>query len=178
MTATDPVIREVGARELDAVLALYPKAFPDEDLRSLVTALATGTADTVSLAAFAGGEPVGHAVFTLFDGGASTHDGRGALLGPLGVHPAWQQRGIGTSLVRDGLSRLAASGVRQVFVLGDPGYYARHGFGAETRIRPPYELPGEWNGTWQSLALKGAAPLAGERIHLPVEWMDPALWRP
>lgn len=49
-------------------------------------------------------------------------------LGPLGVSPARQQQGVGTLLMRHGLTEGARLGLTEAFLYGDPGYYARFGF--------------------------------------------------
>jgi predicted N-acetyltransferase YhbS len=57
--------------------------------------------------------------------------GRGAdalLLGPLAVHPARQNLGIGLALMREGLARATAMGHGLVILVGDLPYYARAGF--------------------------------------------------
>jgi predicted N-acetyltransferase YhbS len=51
-------------------------------------------------------------------------------LGPMGVHPKHQQRGIGARLVETGLQQLQRAGVKAVFVLGHPEYYPKFGFTA------------------------------------------------
>ncbi len=166
-------IRETALAELEQVLALYPLAFPDEELRPVVSGLIEGGAEVLSLGAFAGYALVGHVLFTLFG-----DDRAGALRGPLGVLPAHQGEGIGSALVRDGLARLEALGVGQVFVLGDPAYYGRFGFRPEREVLPPYALPAEWRDAWQSMVISGRARLAPGRCRLPEVWMEPALWAP
>ena len=175
-----PAIETDGGAVEDA-LAIYPLAFPDEELRPLVRAL-VATGETLSLvirdegSADDGGtgDSVGHALFTRV---RASDGGRGALLGPLAVRPDRARRGIGTRLVRDGLARLKAEGVRQVFVLGDPLLYGRFGFGRGDRVLPPYALPPEWAGAWQSLML-GGVPLPPGPITLPAPWMERSLWVP
>jgi putative acetyltransferase len=49
-------------------------------------------------------------------------------LGPVSVLPEFQKRGVGSALVRQGLSMLTASGAKGCVLVGDPGYYARFGF--------------------------------------------------
>ena len=167
-------IRETRGADLADILALYPLAFPDEDLRPLVSDLMTGEVETLSLAAILDDEPVGHVLFTLFD----SEGGRGALLGPLAVGPSSQRRGAGSALVAEGLTRLSATETAQVFLLGDPAYYGRFGFRPERRISAPYPLPPEWGEAWQSLALPGRTSLGIDRCILPALWMNPALWAP
>jgi predicted N-acetyltransferase YhbS len=50
------------------------------------------------------------------------------LLGPLAVHPARQNLGIGRCLMIESLSRAKAMGHRLVLLVGDAPYYARVGF--------------------------------------------------
>ena len=173
---TDLDIRETTPVEENEVLALYPLAFPDEELRPVVTALLPLGPKVLSLLAFDGATAVGHVLFTLCGTGRADHDG--ALLGPLGVVPGYQRQGWGGALVRSGLNRLSAMGVKQVFVLGDPGYYRRFGFLPERHVLPPYPLPQDWADAWQSQTLAHRDPLESGPLHLPAPWMDPALWRP
>ena len=169
-------IRETVSGDAEQVLALYPQAFPEEELRPVVSALLGLGPEVLSLAGFDGAQVVGHVLFTLC--GAQGQGRTGALLAPLGVLPSYQRRGLGTSLVRAGLDRLAARGVAQVFVLGDPAYYGRFGFAPERGVMAPYPLPEDWAGAWQSLRLAGRAPLAAGRLIVPAPWMEPALWGP
>jgi predicted N-acetyltransferase YhbS len=50
------------------------------------------------------------------------------LLGPLAVHPARQNVGIGLALMRHGLARAGGDGHRLILLVGDEPYYARAGF--------------------------------------------------
>ncbi|MEM7566874.1 MAG: N-acetyltransferase [Pseudomonadota bacterium] len=165
-------IQNARPHDAPAILSLYPRAFPGEDLRPLVTTLIAGDVPVLSLVAMRADAVVGHALFTRFE------DGRAALLGPLGVAPEEQRTGIGTALIAKGLRRLSETGTGHVFVLGDPNYYVRCGFTPETRVRPPYDLPEEWLGAWQSLTLGDAEPLASARCRLPAPWMEPRYWAP
>lgn len=169
-------IRETGPDDIARVLALYPHVFPEEDLRPVVSALLGGGWEVLSLAAFDGRAVLAHVLFTIC--GTVDSDRSAALLGPLAVLPARQRRGSGSALVRAGLARLEKRGVRQVLVLGDPGYYRRFGFSPERRVLPPFPIPGGWADAWQSLPLAAGEPLAAGRLVLPEPWMAPALWGP
>lgn len=167
-------VRETAPGETARLLALYPHAFPEEELRPLVSALLSLEDGVLSLGGFEGEEAVAHVLFTLCGTGQDTRTG--ALLGPLGVTPRLQRKGWGSHLVRAGLARLAEQGVRQVFVLGDPVYYGRFGFRPEREVSAPCPLPADWAEAWQSLPLAGRGPLAPGRLGVPAPWMDPALW--
>ena len=172
MTGFD--IRESGPGDTAAIEALYPEAFPEEELRPLVRALLRETGGVLSLIAATERDVVGHVAFTP----CSAEDAPVALLAPLAVAPAWQRRGLGSALVRAGLERLGAAGFELVLVLGDPGYYGRLGFREEHAVAPPYPLPEAWRGTWQSLALGAKGPRPRGTLRVPPAWGDPALWRP
>ena len=168
--------RETGSEDLPALERLYRHTFPDEDLLPLVRDLLAGDQDVLSLAAIEGAAIVGHVAFTRCMIGA---DGlRAALLGPLAVAPDHQRQGIARAIVAAGHDRLAREGIGHVFVLGDPAFYSRLGFTREDAVNPPYALPDEWDGAWQSLGLlDGPPPPAGD-LTLPAVWMRPELWGP
>jgi len=168
------IIRETTPEDTAEVLALYPQAFPEEDLRPLVSALLAEGPRVLSLAAYEGGRLAGHVLFALC--GTTGPDHSGAILGPLGVMPGSQRQGLGSALVWDGLERLRGMGIRQVFVLGDTAYYGRFGFRPERQVLPPYPLPEAWAEAWQSVLLGAGKGLAAGRLSLPGPWMDAALW--
>jgi putative acetyltransferase len=169
-------IRESMQVDLSAIESLYPDAFPDEDLLPLVRDLLREAPVALSLVGTIDSRLVGHVIFTRCSVAGSGD--RSALLGPLAVEPAWQRRGIGSAIVRNGLRRLKDEGVSQVFVLGDPAYYGRLGFLAESRIAPPYTLPTEWEGAWQSQSLRDTETLHPGKLSLPRPWLQPSLWSP
>ena len=82
------------------------------------------------------------------------------LLGPLAIEPARQNQGIGRALTAASLARAEALGWRLVFLVGDPGYYARYGF---TVAPAGIVMPGESPMRLQYRTLLGGAlPAAGE----------------
>jgi predicted N-acetyltransferase YhbS len=52
------------------------------------------------------------------------------LLGPLAVHPAQRNRGIGSALMRRAIARARLAGHRVILLVGDAPYYGRFGFTA------------------------------------------------
>ncbi|SOE11591.1 putative acetyltransferase [Hoeflea halophila] len=169
-------IRDSRDSDLPAIESLYPRAFPDEDLLPLVRTLLAGEPGILSLVAIGGGPLAGHILFT--PGAITGSESRAALLAPLAVAPEWQRQGVGTALIREGLSRLKQDGVAQVYVLGDPAYYGRSGFSQETGVTPPYPLLEEYRDAWQSLSSGSVPPPGQGKLMLPDAWMQPALWGP
>jgi putative acetyltransferase len=170
----DIEIRESLPNDRAAIETLYPDAFPDEDLLPLVRDLLSNEASGLSLVALVDRALVGHVIFTAC--GIAKRAEKVALLAPLGVATKWHRRGIGGALVRAGLDRLNTDGVAQVYVLGDPAYYGRFGFEREDGVVPPYPLPEEWQGAWQSLRLREVGPPLQGELSVPRPWRQAALW--
>lgn len=170
---TDWTITESQPEDDSAILAMFPRAFPDEDLTELVAAL-LGREDVLSLIGRRDGVIAGHALFSLCKvrGG----DGAPALLGPLCVDPDHQRAGLGRALMTDGARRLAETGRTEILVLGDPDYYGRFGFDVPAAVQPPYPLKPDWAEAWRSLALGDAPRLTGGTLIPPAPWMKPAYW--
>lgn len=99
----------------------------------------------LSLVAEAGHLIVGHALFSHVDVEAVDGVREVLALGPVAVDPDVQRQGIGTALVRAGLSAADALGEPLVVVLGWPDYYPRFGFrpAADLRLQPPQEYPAD-----------------------------------
>lgn len=122
-------IREEALEDHEAVARIVTDAFGQPVEARLVEALRTEADPYLSLVAERDGSIVGHAFFSAVEvEGAPDAPPLGALA-PLAVVPALQGGGIGAALVRAGLARCPEHGWRAVFLLGDPGYYARFGFG-------------------------------------------------
>ncbi len=168
--------RESLPNDTASIEKLYRDAFPDEDLLPLVRELLSEGSSVVSLVGFADKALVGHVVFTIC--GIVGRTDQVALLGPLTIAPDWQRRGIGSAIVRVGIQRLENTGTNQVYVLGDPAYYRRFGFEPDGRITPPYHLPEEWHGAWQSLNLRSDKPQLHGKLSVPKPWRKQALWAP
>ena len=172
----DLEIRESRGGDRSAIEALYPAAFPDEDLVPLVRTLLQNRPEVLSRVGVEEQNVVAHVIFTHC--GIEGSSDQAALLGPLAVAPNRQRHGIGSKIVRAGIQEMEDAGVSPVLVLGDPAYYGRFGFAKETSVKPPYPLPEEWDEAWQSLTLgeKNTTP-AGQLV-VPEPWRERALWAP
>lgn len=99
------------------------------------------------------------------------------LLAPVAVHSDHQGKGIGTRLIDYGLDQLRSEGVRYVITYGDPGFYARVGFGkiSDKLISPPFPptQPEGWLG--QALADAPISDLTGQCSCVSA-FNDPAYW--
>lgn len=170
---SSPEIRQSVPGDIDAILELYPQAFPDEDLLPVVTRLLEDASIRMSLVATIDNLLIGNVIFTTCS--VDGNDVTVALLAPLAVAPHCQRQGIGTALVRDGMQRLRQAGVGVVCVLGDPAYYGRLGFVTEKDIETPYPLPAIWADAWQSQRL-GDVPTCAGQLLVPAPWQDVELW--
>ncbi|MGY1916593.1 GNAT family N-acetyltransferase [Blastococcus sp. SYSU DS0973] len=136
------IVRRELPRDREAVRAVHAAAFalpsggvPGE--AHLVDALREDgdVVPGLSLVAELGGEVVGHVLCSRGD-----IEGRPALgLGPLGVVPARQRRGVGQALMHGVLAAADALVEPCVALLGDVGYYGGFGFlpAHQVGVRPP-----------------------------------------
>ena len=129
--STDPVIRPETAADEAAITEVTLAAFETLEISGhtehhIIRALRAAGALSVSLVAEADGRVVGHIAFSpvvLSDGTADWYG-----LGPVSVLPAYQKRGIGSALIREGLARIEAMGAGGCCLVGHPEYYGRFGF--------------------------------------------------
>ena len=136
------IVRRERPVDHAAVHALHAAAFrppgtrPDADVveARLVDELRedAGFLPHLSLVATDGGAVVGHVIATR--GRLETLGVPALGLGPLGVLPAAQGRGVGTVLVHALLAVAEAADERLVALLGAPGYYRRFGFVAAATV--------------------------------------------
>jgi putative acetyltransferase len=121
-------VRAETKADRESVRLVNESAFGRPAEADLVDALREGMKSCVSLVAEDGGRVVGHILFSP----VSVESGEGAWaalgLGPMAVLPERQGRGVGSELVRAGLSECLRLGHEVVFVLGHARYYPRFGF--------------------------------------------------
>jgi putative acetyltransferase len=138
-------VRAETPADREAVRRVNERAFGREAEADLVDALREGARPHVSLVAEEGGRVVGHVFFSpvLVESGAGSWEA--CALGPMGVLPEFQGRGVGSELVRRGLEECRRAGREVVFVLGHADYYPRFGFrpAAPRGLRSEYPVPEE-----------------------------------
>ena len=166
-------IRATWDGDRSALLDMYPLAFPDEYLRDLVCALLDQPDGVLSLGGFVDQTLVAHVM--LSDVRTAPDGPKGALLGPLAVHPDHQRQGWGRAIVARGEAVFRAAGGAAVYLLGDPAYYSRLGYSQEDQVMPPYPLPDGWATAWQSHQL-GDEQLAPGPVEVPDPWRVRAYW--
>ena len=116
---------------IDAILR---EAFPGPQEADLVTRLEDDGDVVFSLVADVDGVVCGTVIFS-----PMTAPFRALGLAPLAVLPDYQNQGIGAALTHEGIELARVEGWDGIFVLGDPHYYQRFGFLAETAA--PYDNP-------------------------------------
>jgi putative acetyltransferase len=137
---------EPTVRAIQVAAFRRPDAAPGEEPpeAALLDGLRTsdGWIPALSLVAVVDEEVVGHVVCTR---GLVLPDAPVLGLGPIGVRPDLQGRGIGSALVHAVLGAAGALDETLVALLGSPGYYARFGFVPSTSlgIDPPEESWGD-----------------------------------
>jgi putative acetyltransferase len=126
-------IRPERLADADAVRAVTTAAFGQPDEARIVDRRRERAQTYVSLVATDGDAVIGHILFTsvTLRGDEASHTVM--ALAPMSVLPAWQRRGVGSALVRAGLTACRDAGHDVVVVVGHPDYYPRFGF---VRARP------------------------------------------
>ncbi len=122
------MIRLERSEDAAAIRRVNEFAFARLAEANLVDALRDAGAVTLSLVAEREGRIVGHILFSPVTIESPEEAFPAVGLGPMAVEPGLQRSGIGSALVRAGLSALRADGHEVVVVLGHPEYYPRFGF--------------------------------------------------
>jgi hypothetical protein len=117
------VVREEGPEDREASIAVELAAFGEPAEARIVEAV-RDEEGSFALVAEVEGELVGHVQMSR----AWVGETPVLALGPIGVAPDNQGRGIGAELIRAALEEAAARGEVAVILLGSPSYYGARGF--------------------------------------------------
>ena len=125
-----PHIRAEEPRDVQLISEIHRLAFASDAEPDLVLAIRESEHfyPELSLVAESDGRPVGHILFSgiSIQSGARMHPA--LSLAPMAVIPEYQNRGIGTALIRRGLEECKRLQHGIVIVIGHPEYYPRFGF--------------------------------------------------
>ncbi len=171
-------IRLVNPGDTDAIRHVFQDAFEsqgEEISRLSIDLLSDETGrPSFGLIGESEGDTVGCVIFSGAHISGCDHI-TASILAPLAVVRRRQRKGIGRTLIESGIRHLGERGTDLVFVLGDPAYYGRHGFGARHQIQAPYELP--YPEAWMVRELNpGAIESAKGRFSCARTLMAPEHW--
>ncbi len=134
-------IREENKEDYDAVRIVNDLAFGAPEEGRIIDMLRKVCRETVSLVAVSDEKIVGHIFFSPV---TIDHENRqviGMGLAPMAVLPEFQNQGIGSLLVKEGLRRIKATDCPFIIVLGHENYYPRFGF----ELASKYRLRCQWD---------------------------------
>ena len=130
-------IRPEEQRDIDAIHSVTVEAFKNVAISNqteqfIITALRRDNALSISLVASIENEIAGHIAFSpiaISDGSVDWY-----TLGPVSVRPTFQKQGIGSALIKKGLSELKEMNAQGCVLVGNPNYYRRFGFKNDSRL--------------------------------------------
>ena len=133
-------IREEKPEDFTAIRRVNEIAFGQSAEANIVDKLRKDSEEFISLVAVDRDNVVGHILFSpaIIEGTGDTIKGMG--LAPMAVLPGLQNQGIGSALVKKGLSVLRERNYPFVIVLGHPDYYPRFGFEPASK----YGIKSQW----------------------------------
>jgi putative acetyltransferase len=157
------IIRVEQPEDRAGIYAVNSKAFHRPERpgpvpeAELIDRLRSAGAVVLSLVAVEDDQVVGHILFSTGQIQSSQGPVPVVALAPMAVLPEYQNKGIGSKLVKEGLDRLSQAGYERICVLGHPGYYPRFGFvpaHSTYGVACEYDVPDE---VFMALELKPGA---------------------
>ena len=121
-------IRLEQSSDIEAIHALECAAFGRREEADIVDKLRADGALWLSQVALLEGAIVGHAAYSLVTIADADRTYKFPALGPIGVLPQFQRRGIGAALIEAGFKAVQEAGFGLLFLVGHPDYYPRFGF--------------------------------------------------
>ena len=138
-------IRAEKSADLDGISKINIEAFDTKEEVTIVNALRSSGVTNISLVYEKNNELVGHILFTPVEliGDKSSLKLMG--LAPMAVIPKFQNKGVGSSLIKEGIQQCIDNGYDAIIVLGHPDYYPKFGFVPSIKygIKSEYDVPDE-----------------------------------
>lgn len=125
-------IRPAESADAEAIRRIHLSAFPSAIEADLVKRLELDGDLVISLIAEWQGEGVGHIALSRMKVETDDRSIRALGLGPVAMVRPMQGGGGGSALIHAAKGIAKATGEELIFVLGEPDYYRRFGFSAET----------------------------------------------
>lgn len=140
-------------------LAFENDPHTDEREAEIVELMRDDSALTISLVAETGDDIVGHVAFSKVTVNDEFIDWYG--LAPVSIEPKYQNKGIGSKLIQEGLKLLQDINAKGCVLLGEPSYYQRFGFEAYQQL----VLPGVPAMYFQALSFSDSIPSGTVKYH-------------
>ncbi len=138
-------IHEEQPSDIEKIWKVNSEAFETEAEANLVNALRSSGCTYLSLVAETETNVVGHILFTPVKLYSNENKLKIMGLAPMAVLSQYQNKGVGSKLVKAGLEHCQSLGYDAVVVLGHPSYYPKFGFVPTVTygIKSEYEVPDE-----------------------------------
>jgi putative acetyltransferase len=140
-------IRPERPEDIESIDEINRLAFGGEEEAKLIKAIRGSDyfLPELSLVAVEDDRIVGHILFSpvTIESSEDSKSTEALALAPMAVVPEYQNKGIGTELVKHGLKVCKKLGYTIVIVVGHPEYYPRFGFkpAREYSLEAPFEVP-------------------------------------
>ncbi len=135
-------IRKEEQKDYDKIRIVNDQAFGQPDEGRIVDKLRESCKEIVSLVAVSDNEIIGHIFFSPVTIETQTGFVKGMGLAPMAVLPEFQNRGVGSMLVNEGVRIIENMSCPFVIVLGHETYYPRFGFERASK----FGLKCQWDG--------------------------------
>lgn len=138
-------VREEELVDTEAIWNINTDVFETEAEAKLVNVLRDSGCTFISLVAETDNKAVGHILFTPVELSGNKNKLKLIGLAPMAVLQQYQNKGIGSKLVKAGIEICQSKGYDAVVVLGHPDYYPKFGFVPSNTygIKSEYEVPDE-----------------------------------
>ncbi|MBO6793812.1 MAG: N-acetyltransferase [Balneolaceae bacterium] len=128
---TESSVDEQAIREL-IIKAFDNHPFSNQTEHLIVDELRKQDSLSISLVAEIESEIIGHIAFSEILVNEQHVNWYG--LAPVSVHPKYQNRGVGSALIKAGLEQLKELGANGCVLVGEPDYYTRFGFNHQDKL--------------------------------------------